>query len=157
MSDERSHGRARDRVPLPSLHMHNGRHPVAPPVDCTFDGFSYENHLNGQGQNRTADTRIFSPLLYRLSYLAEFANYLPHKNLQPLPSNPARLPATSASRIHPATHSAGVAKSTYWGGRFVPGGVLARPATAGLTADVPPTLSISRMNTSSPRLGKVFE
>ena len=24
----------------------------------------------GQGQNRTADTRIFSPLLYRLSYLA---------------------------------------------------------------------------------------
>ena len=25
----------------------------------------------GQGQNRTADTGIFSPLLYRLSYLAE--------------------------------------------------------------------------------------
>ena len=25
---------------------------------------------NGQGQNRTVDTRIFSPLLYRLSYLA---------------------------------------------------------------------------------------
>ena len=24
----------------------------------------------GQGQNRTADTRIFNPLLYRLSYLA---------------------------------------------------------------------------------------
>ena len=24
----------------------------------------------GQGQNRTADTGIFSPLLYRLSYLA---------------------------------------------------------------------------------------
>ena len=24
----------------------------------------------GQRQNRTADTRIFSPLLYRLSYLA---------------------------------------------------------------------------------------
>ncbi len=24
----------------------------------------------GQGRNRTADTRIFSPLLYRLSYLA---------------------------------------------------------------------------------------
>ncbi len=38
-------------------------------------------HLNGgQGQNRTADTGIFSPLLYRLSYLAiggfnEAANY----------------------------------------------------------------------------------
>jgi hypothetical protein len=25
---------------------------------------------NGQGRNRTADTRIFSPLLYQLSYLA---------------------------------------------------------------------------------------
>jgi hypothetical protein len=30
------------------------------------------SHLNtgGQGQNRTADTRIFNPLLYQLSYLA---------------------------------------------------------------------------------------
>jgi hypothetical protein len=27
--------------------------------------------VNGQGQNRTADTRIFSPLLYQLSYLAD--------------------------------------------------------------------------------------
>ena len=26
--------------------------------------------IGGQGQNRTADTRIFSPLLYQLSYLA---------------------------------------------------------------------------------------
>lgn len=26
----------------------------------------------GQTQNRTGDTRIFSPLLYRLSYLASF-------------------------------------------------------------------------------------
>jgi hypothetical protein len=26
---------------------------------------------SGQGQNRTADTRIFSPLLYQLSYLAK--------------------------------------------------------------------------------------
>ena len=26
---------------------------------------------NGQGRNRTADTRIFSPLLYQLSYLAQ--------------------------------------------------------------------------------------
>ncbi len=29
----------------------------------------------GQGRNRTADTGIFSPLLYRLSYLATYANY----------------------------------------------------------------------------------
>ena len=28
---------------------------------------------SGQGQNRTADTRIFSPLLYQLSYLAVLA------------------------------------------------------------------------------------
>ena len=27
-------------------------------------------NLGGQGRNRTADTRIFSPLLYQLSYLA---------------------------------------------------------------------------------------
>ena len=27
----------------------------------------------GQGWNRTTDTRIFSPLLYRLSYLADRA------------------------------------------------------------------------------------
>ena len=30
---------------------------------------------SGQGQNRTADTRIFSPLLYRLSYLARSLEY----------------------------------------------------------------------------------
>ena len=29
--------------------------------------------LGGQGQNRTADTRIFSPLLYQLSYLAKIS------------------------------------------------------------------------------------
>ena len=40
------------------------------------DGKRFENcqrceEINGgQGRNRTADTRIFSPLLYRLSYLA---------------------------------------------------------------------------------------
>ena len=28
--------------------------------------------IGGQGRNRTADTRIFSPLLYQLSYLAKF-------------------------------------------------------------------------------------
>ncbi len=27
--------------------------------------------FGGQGRNRTADTRIFSPLLYQLSYLAK--------------------------------------------------------------------------------------
>ena len=32
------------------------------------DGVRIDN--GGQGRNRTADTGIFSPLLYRLSYLA---------------------------------------------------------------------------------------
>jgi hypothetical protein len=32
---------------------------------------NFKERKCGQGQNRTADTRIFSPLLYRLSYLAE--------------------------------------------------------------------------------------
>ncbi len=30
--------------------------------------------LGGLGRNRTADTRIFSPLLYQLSYQARAAN-----------------------------------------------------------------------------------
>ena len=30
----------------------------------------YATYKNGQGRNRTDDTRIFSPLLYQLSYLA---------------------------------------------------------------------------------------
>ncbi len=29
------------------------------------------NFYGAQGRNRTADTRIFNPLLYRLSYLGE--------------------------------------------------------------------------------------
>ena len=31
--------------------------------------------LGGPGRNRTTDTRIFNPLLYRLSYQAKAANY----------------------------------------------------------------------------------
>jgi hypothetical protein len=30
----------------------------------------FNRRKGGQGRNRTVDTRIFSPLLYRLSYLA---------------------------------------------------------------------------------------
>ncbi|GBG13835.1 uncharacterized protein NMK_1386 [Novimethylophilus kurashikiensis] len=37
----------------------------------------YYQILGGQGQNRTADTRIFNPLLYQLSYLAILRR--PHK------------------------------------------------------------------------------
>ena len=35
---------------------------------------SFEGN-GGQGRNRTTDTRIFSPLLYQLSYLAEAGDY----------------------------------------------------------------------------------
>ena len=41
----------------------NGRHPEVNSSQVRLlDG--------GQGRNRTSDTRIFSPLLYQLSYLA---------------------------------------------------------------------------------------
>ena len=33
-------------------------------------------YSGGPGQNRTADTRIFSPLLYQLSYQANSGNYI---------------------------------------------------------------------------------
>ena len=31
---------------------------------------------NAQNRNRTSDTRIFSPLLYQLSYLGEYVLYI---------------------------------------------------------------------------------
>ena len=46
-----------------------------------------ELSLYGQGRNRTADTRIFSPLLYQLSYLAPVQ-----------PTSPTTELATSAPR-----------------------------------------------------------
>ena len=37
---------------------------------CSISAFDFVGKFDGaQGQNRTADTRIFNPLLYRLSYL----------------------------------------------------------------------------------------
>ena len=33
-------------------------------------------NLGGLGRNRTTDTRIFNPLLYRLSYRAEAYEYI---------------------------------------------------------------------------------
>src|SRR6185312_7292029 len=42
---------------------------VAAPADASAPKLL--SCFNGQGRNRTADTRIFSPLLYQLSYLAE--------------------------------------------------------------------------------------
>ena len=41
---------------------------MAKQVGATFTQTRLDN--GGQGRNRTTDTRIFSPLLYQLSYLA---------------------------------------------------------------------------------------
>ena len=40
-------------------------------------------HNGGSGRNRTADTRIFSPLLYRLSYRAIFHFFSIKRGLSP--------------------------------------------------------------------------
>jgi hypothetical protein len=48
--------------------------------------FHYAHSEGGQGQNRTADTRIFSPLLYQLSYLASARWSAPYP--QPNMGNP---------------------------------------------------------------------
>ena len=47
---------------------------------------------SGQGRNRTADTRIFSPLLYHLSYLAEARNLREALSIAN-PMLPSHLPA----------------------------------------------------------------
>ena len=58
--------------------------------------------IGGQGRNRTTDTRIFSPLLYQLSYLA-----VP-KRRRCLPARPCTLAALTAadSSIAPAPEQA---------------------------------------------------
>ncbi len=48
-------------------------HRKATPSEWPSSHYLWERHSvgpSGQGRNRTADTRIFSPLLYQLSYLA---------------------------------------------------------------------------------------
>jgi hypothetical protein len=54
--------------------------------------------INGQGGNRTADTRIFSPLLYRLSYLAKFrcADFRPDSTIRPPSSRSKQRAATDS-------------------------------------------------------------
>ena len=49
--------------------------PIVPALDVSGESSGLKIRVlglfsSGQGQNRTADTRIFSPLLYQLSYLA---------------------------------------------------------------------------------------
>ena len=54
------------------LQRQKARRSQSTPLDRTTSrAFAFNAMLqSGQGQNRTADTRIFSPLLYQLSYLA---------------------------------------------------------------------------------------
>ena len=45
---------------------------IQPAADSPQDKAArYKELFNGQGRDRTADTRIFSPVLYQLSYLSE--------------------------------------------------------------------------------------
>ena len=44
--------------------------------------------LSGQGQNRTADTMIFSHVLYQLSYLAKVIQPLSQRARSALPARP---------------------------------------------------------------------
>ena len=69
------------RMPHPLLDGSNRSEPFVIPLDPNLAGtqrrgcrlelkrFYCAGFVGGQGQNRTVDTRIFSPLLYRLSYL----------------------------------------------------------------------------------------
>ena len=57
--------------------------------------FRTTDNANSQGGNRTPDTRIFSPLLYQLSYLAKTGNIL-----RRIPTfNYPHPPATGESRL----------------------------------------------------------
>src|SRR4051812_42482721 len=58
-------------------------------------GVSYED---GSGRNRTADTRIFSPLLYRLSYRA-ILKMLPKQKIIHLPSHKSQTVYSSSNSI----------------------------------------------------------
>ena len=48
--------------------------PAHETLTCDFCVEHFRGYRGGSGRNRTADTRIFSPLLYRLSYRAKMGN-----------------------------------------------------------------------------------
>ncbi len=56
--------------------------------------------FGGQGQNRTADTGIFSPLLYRLSYLAmEGERGIRKQRVRGVKREPRQLARRSPTRV----------------------------------------------------------
>ena len=70
----RPQGEARDDGPSPSNHRNNVGSIPNPETKIPPSGgvsASPGEGDGGQGRNRTIDTRIFSPLLYQLSYLAK--------------------------------------------------------------------------------------
>jgi hypothetical protein len=56
-----------DATPLPAPEAKTNKKPL----NLAIQGFRY---VGAQGRNRTADTGIFNPLLYRLSYLGNGAH-----------------------------------------------------------------------------------
>ena len=67
---------ARQGIPACHKRFSSGgqgtRHETSPQVG--------DHDFRGQGQNRTGDTRLFRPLLYRLSYLSEFTEVSKHSS-----------------------------------------------------------------------------
>ena len=47
---------------------------IRKPIKKNSDISEFASRIGGQGRDRTGDTRIFSPLLYQLSYLATVEN-----------------------------------------------------------------------------------
>lgn len=66
------HGRRQERRLFENA---DNKKPALGPVLCELQVVSHHLKLEGgaQGRNRTADTGIFNPLLYQLSYLGNVA------------------------------------------------------------------------------------
>ena len=68
----------------------------------------------GQGRNRTIDTRIFSPLLYQLSYLAICLNGMPSRGGARIKS--ARTASVKGSGTQVVDFTCGFAQARYFAG-----------------------------------------
>ena len=62
-------------------------------------------NAGAQGRNRTTDTRIFSPLLYQLSYLAGAATHSEDgAGIRPAVGKPVKAPGTAQFFDMPDAH-----------------------------------------------------